>query len=552
MRIRAIVAGLSLLAGMMATAQQPLHQSTVRGFQSKIGLQAIVRDSAGALYVIYRDQFSPPQNDLAIGRSTDGGQTWNMLWQTGFVTLNPSDVGAIVPAIAIDSQNNLHCTWIHQATTGGRPPRTVRYNRFDAQTQAWGTEVTLGTSVVYEKPEGCLVVDGQDYVWASYGTTGWNSTVVRSDLPTASNGSFSPTTPAITTAGSAQNPSLVVDALGRVHFTYYATANGATVHHQWFDPAAVNPGWSTPVPLGNANAEADYYSKMCADAAGNVYCVYGIDVQFGKTGDPEWFVRQWDSQSMAWQPAVSFHKVTRTVYEDGGTPNDGRVVSCVCDETTGEVYILYRDFTAGRLLLGRWQAGESAITTYGLVATTGNLPGNWQNYFLYPQLRGSLNPPANRASAGIDLLFTYGDQKVVSPIYTLGYDRFPVASLGSSGTPKIGTSYVMNLSAVADGNLGYVAAACLGGFTPGIPIDRRFVPLVTDGLFFATAQNFLPAIFANFQGQLSAAGTATCRFNIPNLGAIVGLPVYFCYLTFPGGPVGVKSISNPHTVVITS
>lgn len=557
MKIRFSLAFLvaSLLA-LPLRAQSTIHQSTARTFHSTTGTQTIVRDSAGNLYVVYRGQFGAtgrPTNDLRIGRSTDGGTTWQMNWQQDFVNGAATDVGALRCSLAIDSQNNLHVAWLYQVPNQSRPPRTCHYNRYDAGTNSWGTEVALTTNAVFERPEPVLAVDGSDYVWMFHGTTGWTGTLLRSDQPSAANMQFSPASPNWTATGNAQNIALRCDALGRIHITYYSTSNGATVHHNWMDPAASSPAWSAGTPLGNGNGlAADYYSAIRADALGNVYAVYGTDVQGGKTQDPEFFVRKWDGSTQTWGTAVSFYKTTRAVYNTTTGENDGRLFNLAVDETTGEVYILHRNLESGELVVLRWQDGDVMPTTYAKIANTGTLPANSRNYFIFPKMRGSLYPAFNTTAAGLDIVFTAGDQNAASPLYSLVYDSFPVASLDSVSLPRIGTNYAMGLTAVKDAGKSYSLASSLSGSAPGLPIDRRFVPVVPDNLFFLTVQNLAPTIFRQYVGVLSASGTAAATFAIPNIGALVGVKVTTAFVTYPGGPAGVNSISNPHHLTITS
>ena len=549
-RILFFLSAAVLAAGHLA-AQTSIHSGPVRAFHTAVGGQTIARDSQGHLYVIYRDQFSPPQNDIAIGRSTDGGKNWDMNWQTGFAANAAGDAGNYSPNLAIDGQGNLHCAWHHQVSTQSRPPRTVRYNRYDAALKTWGSEVTLTATARYEMPAPVLAVDSANHVWIIHGTSGWSCSVQKSDKPNASDLKFSPANPAFTHSGTCQKMDLVIDALDRVHVSFYSTASSASVHHKWMDPAAASPAWSSQISLGNNNGTADYYSTMAADLVGNVYIVCGVDVQNGKTPDPFWELRKWDGQNQTWSSPVPIYKTTRAQYKPGGKDNDGRVISAACDETTGEVYFVYRNYDTGEFLLGRWHDGDAAPTTYARLMNSGTLPPNSLNYFFYPQLRGTLFPTFNRTSVGLDLMYTVGDQTATTPKYTLYYDPFPVGSLSSTGIAKIGTTFALDLSAVRDGGLAYVTALSLSGLTPGLPIDRRIVPIVPDNLFLLTAQNKVPVLFQNFQGVLSKSGSARSRIAIPSLPALVSLNFYAAYLTYPGGPKGVKTISNPFTFTIT-
>jgi len=548
MRPLVLLALMVLLAGTLA-AQSVVIQSPARGFQTSVGPRLIVQDKAGYLYALFRDRLNPPSTEwrLGIAQSTDGGKTWST-WQSGFDTNPAGEYGNIPCGLAIDSMENLHVVWCHQKVN--YKDSDVRYNRWDKAGNQWGTEVQLVANG-YGRTTGAVAVDSQDYVWLAHSTTSsWNSTMSRSNVPFASDMKFSPTSPAFP-AQSCQHASLVIDAADRVHLSFYTTLNGATVHHIWMDPGATTPKWSSVSPMGNNNAQADYYSCMAADGMGNVYIVYGVDVQKGKAADPYWELRKWDGQAQTWSAPVLIYKTTRAQYKPGGTDSDGRVCGAACDEITGEFYFTYRNFETGEFLLGRWHDGDAAPTVYARLQNTGTLPPNSLNFMLYPNFRGAVYPAFNQSHDKLDLIYCVGDQNATTPVYTFTFDPFPVGSLSSTGVPRIGTAYVLDLSALLEGGKTHVLALSLSGITPGLPVDRRNFPLVADDLFFITAANLVPSLFQNFTGILNAAGKGQATLNIPNLPALVNLPVYGAFVTAPGGPSGINVISNPFTFTIT-
>ena len=541
---------MALMAGTLV-AQSVVYSGSSRGFMTSVGPRMMVQDKSGNQYALYRDQMVPSSTEwrLGIAQSTDGGQTWNLTWQTGFDPNPTGEYGNIPCSMTIDSQENLHVVWCHEKVN--YRDASILYNRFDKTTQTWGTEVTL-VGAGYGRTAAAVAVDSKDYVWVCHShTSSWQCTMSRSDVPYAADMKFSATTPAFP-AQTCQHPSLVIDAKDRVHLSFYSTANGATVHHLWMDPNAATPAWSAAQPLGNNNSQADYYSSMAADGQGHVYIVYGVDGQAGKTADPFWEIRKWDSATQTWSSPIQFYKTTRAQFKPGGSDNDGRVVCAACDETTGEFYFTYRDFDTGKFLLARWHDGDVAPTIYAELATTGTLPVNSRNYMLYPNFRGAVFPAFNQTSQGLDLIYCLGDQTATTPVYTFTFDHFPVGSLSSTGTPKIGTTFPLDLSAPTDGGKNYVLAMSMAGINPGLPIDRRFIPLVPDVILFMSVNNLVPAIFQDFSGALNASGAAQAKLNIPNLAALVSLPMYGAFVTVPGGPAGVSAISNPFTFTITN
>jgi len=548
--------------GGMGFAQTLLYgPSSSRAFQSPYaGPQTLVRNSAGNLYIIYRYQVGT-QWDLAIAQSVDNGANWNMTWQTGFASLG-TDFGSYSPCMAIDSQDNLHCAWSHRvAFTGSRIPQTMRYNRYEAATKSWGTEWIVTPTAKYELNNCCLAVDQNDYVWLSHGANSysWHSYLERSDKPFASDGKFTRYSPYYQSSGYSQHNCLCVDALGRLHFTYYGLySSNYGIFHQWIDPGASSPTWSAQTNLSyppGHNLRADYSSKMAADLAGNVYVIFPVDSQYPtsyNTRDTDFWVNKWDGATQTWGTPVLVHRVPYAVWganKGASSYANDRIISCACDEGTGELYFVYRDFSTGDFVVGRWRgiATEGPTVFARLMNAT---PPGPPDYFLYPHMRGSLWPRTNRTAWGLDLTYSVGDKSAPTPSYTEYFEHFAVGSMASTGLPKIGTTYPMGLSAVTDGGKAYMAAVTVSGVAPFIGIGRRYVPLTPDSLFFVSVANVLPTVFVNFQGLMSASGTGQARLTIPNLAPLVGTQVDACFVTFDAS--GVSAISNPWGFRITN
>ena len=545
------ISGLSLLVLLMTATvpgQTAIHTGIHRLYHTTTGFQSVVRDRADTLYTAYGDMFNQTQRDIVIARSTDGGKSWNMKWMTGFAYNPSADLGNYAPCLVIDSGDNLHCSWWH-AQTSSASSRSIRYNRWDASTRSWGTEWDV-TGLGYKFNIHALALDSRDHVWFIHSKKGatWKCDVERSDKPRASDMKFTPVSPAFSTQATCQNVNLIVDALDRIHVSYYSNQiPGASVYHRYFNGTQ----WSPETILGNSNSVADGNSYLTADAQGNVYIFYGVDTQSGKTPDPFWELRKWEGATGKWSRPVSVYKTTRAQFKIGGTDNDGRVFCAACDETTGEVYFVYRNFDTGEFLLERWHEGDRAPSTYAKLKNTGStLPPNSLNYFIFPQVRGALFPTTNRVGAGLDLMYTVGDQNAPSPKYTLYFDSFPIGSLGSPGIPQIGTTFSLDLLAVRDPNLSYFLALSMTDITPGIGVGRRIIPLVPDSMFFLTALNLVPAIFQKFLGTLDSSGAARAGIAIPNVPALVNIKFHAAFVTYPVA-TGVKTISNPFTFTIT-
>ena len=101
---------------------------------------------------------------------------------------------------------------------------------------------------------------------------------------------------------------------------------------------------------------------------------------------------------------------------------------------------------------------------------------------------------------------------------------------------------------------------CVLKVTPAHPVTAKHLlevkaslelKLAFDGLFFATALNQLPAVFASYTGQLSSSGSATARINIPNFSVLRGVTLHTAFLVInASSPSGISKISTPVIMTI--
>jgi len=537
-----------LMMLLVATAAGQTTMSTTTGYRHFDGhswLLSKVRDRSGSLYLCYTDQFKPPQRDIAIARSTDGGKTWNMTWQTGFAAVTSTAYGNLAPVMAIDDQENLHLAWCNVADSGATQWST-HYRRWNAGSKTWSKELSLSTPGMRQR-FNCIAVDSNNHVWVLRGQGTWGAVLMRSNKPYVSDDSFNTYSPPISTGLKVERPHMIVDALDRVHISHYNYTGSWSNYHQWIDPGAATPAWSPSFNFGTPNSGADFNTCMAADLAGNVYCVYGVELPGVSNGpDPFLAIRKWDGAAMKWSNEIKFYTTKRSQLKEGGKDNECDFIAGACDEITGEFYLVYRDFDSGEFLLARWHDGDPAPTTFARLMNTGTLPTNALNYFTYPQIRGTIFPSFNRTALGLDLTYTVGHEAAATPKYTLYFDGFPVGSLSSFGIPRIGTKSPLDLSAIADTGMAYAMAISLAGIQPGLPFGRMNLPLVPDTIFYITAANTIPLVFQNFHGTLDTSGAAKANLAIPNMGVLAGIKVHAAFVTYPG-PAGVKTVSNPFT-----
>ena len=125
------------------------------------------------------------------------------------------------------------------------------------------------------------------------------------------------------------------------------------------------------------------------------------------------------------------------------------------------------------------------------------------------------------------------------------------AVLMGLGTTRPGGQVDLVLKAPGDGGLPYQVGTSLGAGP--IPLDTRLLNLSLDKLLEVTVMGYLPGVFQNYAGILSASGTGAAKIVIPNNSGLVGVRLHSAFLTIkPGEPSNIKSISNTLSFSITS
>ena len=129
---------------------------------------------------------------------------------------------------------------------------------------------------------------------------------------------------------------------------------------------------------------------------------------------------------------------------------------------------------------------------------------------------------------------------------------FSVATtnLSGSGSPKIGGTITLDLTAPGDGSLPYQVGSSLG--TGPIPIDTRLLHLGMDALLVVTVQGLLPTVFSRYSGLLDGAAQATAAIRTPNAPALVGVRIHSAFVTVKSkAPSNLRSSGNTFSFDIT-
>jgi hypothetical protein len=527
---------LSLLLTLSALPAQVPISSDPFGFAGSSQHKHVVRSSSGSLWALTIQEDLAGNRPLVLYTSGDQGQTWSPT----SVTINDATSGLSgtyrtdEAAMAIDSQDVLHIVWgnyyyptyyaqyYRQAnlTTGSLSALV----NLTALTGATNTSRTTAMNVA---------VDQNDTVWiAGHGTTSWVTRLLMSSQPGATNLAFTDLGP-ISMSASAQSVRLAVDAMGRVHCSYYRNIGSGEYWHRIYDPAL--GGWQPSTSIGNTQPSNDYLGTLCADGLGNVHALIGVDLY---TSGPVWDFRyrRWDAAN-GWSAPIPLFAATPAQFT--GIANY-IIFALACDEATGKVTGVYRDLAnGGALRIAEKDLAATAFTNLPDLTP----PSLGQHEYYAPAIRGALFPTTN--NTGTDLDITWRQGAAPGP-YQLIHRR--VSSGGGTtltlpAPAAIGTTVNLDLFSPTDPNQAYLCGFALGTL-PGIDLGNgQVVPLNADPLLiFSLSLN--NGVFFNTSGLLSAVGGATVTIVVPNLPTLVGATIYSAFVVADtGSPSGIGTIS---------
>ncbi|MBN2489446.1 MAG: hypothetical protein JXQ29_01160, partial [Planctomycetes bacterium] len=122
--------------------------------------------------------------------------------------------------------------------------------------------------------------------------------------------------------------------------------------------------------------------------------------------------------------------------------------------------------------------------------------------------------------------------------------------LTMGGSTSIGQTATFNASASDSAGLPCQFGSSLG--TGPIPIDSRQIDLSPDGLLAVSVGGWWPSVFSGYRGVMNATGQAQAAIHIPNVAALIGVPLHSAFVTLdPQAPSGIRSISNTFSFQIT-
>lgn len=109
-----------------------------------------------------------------------------------------------------------------------------------------------------------------------------------------------------------------------------------------------------------------------------------------------------------------------------------------------------------------------------------------------------------------------------------------------------GNRWSFELSFPDQAGAGYLLAFSASGFTPGLPVGSRTLPLVPDAVLAASVFGGLAPFLQHGGGVLDGAGRATATLDLSSLPSLAGIRLWAAAVTFdPRAPAVVATISKP-------
>ncbi|MCA9319420.1 MAG: hypothetical protein KDB53_01735, partial [Planctomycetes bacterium] len=397
---------IALLGCLLAFVAVVPAQTTVTVATDNIGYsgsnngKCVVRDSQGVLYMVRMAEPVAGTRTLVMDASYDGGMTWLTLITSGINDANSGETGTPLVAqvsVAIDDQDKLHVIW--QRGTSGL------YNQYYCSIDPFALTATpyidlkalMGVNLSTQTGAAGIAVDANGTVWMAMGSSSsWRAQLIHSDTPYATTGTFT-SVGQISAAASAQSARIAVDLNGVIHCTYYENTGTGDYRHRAYDPVAAS--WSVATDLGNLSPTNDYTGAVVCDYLGNAHMVSMRDSYTSSGASNPTIVYYKRDAAGTFSAPITVMSATNAQY---ATVGNQYIFDIACDEVSGDVYVVFRDFSnGGELTVHVLPFGASSFTPLFQIA-----PANsGQHYYYAPRIRGSLYPASN--NTGSDLHFTW-------------------------------------------------------------------------------------------------------------------------------------------------
>ena len=243
----------------------------------------LVRDSLGNLYLAYTKIYPPHYgvSQVFVAKSTDNGQTWQDIGNAPF---QHSWDWQFYPSLVVDSVNNLHCVW--QEYDLVYEGYQIFYSRYNGL--SWTEKINISEVPNYDQFTPAIAIDSQDnlhVVWTGGDSTfGEYSQIKYSSYDKATNVWSTPIN--ISKIANYQQlcPSIAVDSKDNVHIVWSGKDHIREFADQIKYIRKTPTGWTQWINI----PQPVFYSQLCPsiaiDSEDNLHVVwYGSDSTYWST-----------------------------------------------------------------------------------------------------------------------------------------------------------------------------------------------------------------------------------------------------------------------------
>jgi len=257
-----------------------------------------------------------------------------------------SSGNATSPAIAVEENGNIHIVWDDLTTANNSgSDRDIFYRRWNASSGVWtGTNLVSNNSTMDSlNPAIAVDSDGNVHIvwsdWTDYGSSGSDMDIFYRCW-NASTGLWNETQ-VISTESSEKSiePAIAVDGNQDIHVTWVDDSSNDLVKYKFFNTTArVWKGQVSPTDQVSTelNMTGLYSPEIVADFAGNVYIVWG-GININGPNSSIYF-KYWNSTIKSWNGFINTTDCLSAIYQNKtcDTPS-------IALDTVGGVHVLWKD-----------------------------------------------------------------------------------------------------------------------------------------------------------------------------------------------------------------
>ena len=235
----------------------------------------------------------------------------------------------------------------------------------------------------------------------------------------------------------------------------------------------------------------------------------------------------------------------------------------VLDPLPRSITALVQDHRDGTVLYGAWDGGIFRRAPNGAIDTliaASHPSGITASALAFDRAEGNGVLVAGGSGRIARLAFAPGGAATVVAVHAPGtaLGLPAVKDLAFVGERNVASHrtgplrWQFELDFPGEAGTSYALAISLTGFTPGIAVGNRTIPLVPDAAFSASLDGSLAPILQDNVGVLDAGGRATVTLDLSPFGAVdPNARLWVAAATIDGGaPYGLRTISKPSILVL--